>query len=113
VREVLRLRSAFPAIALLEGGKKHVSVDVNDLSVAGALIESKEPLGIVGDRIEIRITTHFEASETELKIPVVIRHTEKWDPKKSIRIGVEFTDIQREDKLVLYYLLFTLAENEH
>jgi c-di-GMP-binding flagellar brake protein YcgR len=97
---------------MLEGGNKQISATVNDLSVAGALIESAEPLGAVGDRIEIRISTQFEARKTELKIPAVIRHAAKWDPNHSFRSGVEFADITREDKLVLYYLLFTLALNE-
>ena len=112
VREVLRLHASLPATAMLDGGNRQISATVNDLSVAGALIESAETLGVVDDRIEIRVSTQFEARETELKIPAVIRHAAKWNPKHSFRSGVEFSDIAREDKLVLYYLLFTLAQNE-
>jgi hypothetical protein len=67
---------------------------------------------LVDDRIEITITTHFETKEVELRMPAVIRHAGEWDPKRPCRSGVEFADIKREDKLLLYYLLFTLAENE-
>lgn len=112
VREVLRLRASLPANIMLEDGNKQLAATVNDLSVAGSLIESAMPLGTVGDRIVIRIPTQFEARETELKIPAVIRHSAKWDSSNSHRSGVEFTDVTREDKLVLYFLLFTLAQNE-
>ena len=112
VRESLRLSASRPATVMFDGGSKQTPATVNDLSVAGALIESATALGAIDDRIEIRITTQFEARETELKIPAVIRHSGKWDPKHFFRSGVEFADIAREDKLVLYYLLFTLAQNE-
>lgn len=111
VREALRLKTSLPAVAKLDGGDKQASVNVNDLSVAGAMLESATQLGMIDDRIEITISTHFEAKETELKIPAVIRHAGVWDPKQSYRCGVEFTDIAREDKLVLYYLMFTLLED--
>ena len=109
VREALRMSTSLPVSVLLAGTSQLIAAQVNDLSVAGALIESTSPLGEVGAHIGLNLRTRFESSETELHLKATIRHVEHSEMNGTFRNGVEFIDIGREDKLVLYYLLFTLG----
>ena len=109
VREELRVKTSLPATVVTNDGVSLIPVSVGDLCIAGALIESATPLGGTDDLVEIRLPTRFDSKETELRIPAKIRHMEDSGTTGAFRSGVEFVDIARDDKLVLYYLLFTLA----
>lgn len=109
VREVLRVRASLPATVTLAGVNQPIAVKVEDLSVAGALLESATPLGMIGDRIQIRISIRVDGKETELTMPAVMRHVGKLDSTGISRNGIEFVDIAQSDKFILYYLLFTLG----
>lgn len=109
VREVLRVSASLPASVTLEGTNRPIAATVEDLSVAGALLESAAPLGVIGDRVQIRIHTRIEGKDSELTLPAVIRHVGKADTTGKSRSGIAFADVAQSDKLILYYLLFTLG----
>lgn len=115
VREAARLGIYLATSVTLEASGTTVAAKVKDLSAMGALLESTTPLGVSGDRIQISIPTQFEKKQADLKISAVIRHVGNQAAAgafNEIRTGVEFVDISQNDKLILYYLLFTLAGNE-
>jgi hypothetical protein len=109
VREVLRVSASLPAAVMFHGAFRPITANVKDLSVAGALLESVVPIGAIGVSIEVRLSTRFETRETEMKIPAVIRHLSGPDASGLYKTGIEFGEVSRDDKLVLYYLLFTLG----
>lgn len=113
VRETKRLKTALPAVVKSKDAVSSTPSVIKDLSIEGALIESATPVGEVGDQVEISISTQFENKEVQLKITAKIRHLGKPNSANNVfSSGVEFEDISKPDKPILYYLLFRLAEDE-
>lgn len=115
VRDAARVEVSLTTTVSFEGLGMSSAAKVKDLSAMGALIESATPLGVSGDRIQLSIPTQFEKEKTNLKISAVIRHADNAGNQQTsgiFKTGVEFMDIAQKDKLILYYLLFTLAGRE-
>ncbi len=113
VRDAKRLNTSLPSTARLKDSDKVNSTVIKDLSVEGALIESGSPLGEVGALIEISFSTKFEQKLVDLKLTALVRHHCKSISANIYTSGVEFVDISKDDKSMLYYLLFKLSEQDN
>ena len=110
VREESRVQVSVPILVMPAGQGRGIPCTMRDLNINGALAESVVPLGLVGDAVSIEISTHFEGQVASMKIPALIRHYQ--DAVGAFKYGLEFGEIAKNDKLILYYMLFTLAGNE-
>lgn len=110
VRGAMREKLSIAVYAMPEGAREGCLGMMKDLSISGAMIESATSWGEVGDKVNIAFTTQFEAKKVDLKIPAVIRHNSKGNSGGNYNIGLEFGEVGQNDKLILYYLLFTLSE---
>ena len=111
VREALRVKVSIPVAAMPDGAIKHIFGTMKNLSVIGAMVESKAHIGNEGDKINIAFSTKVAEKEVDLKIPAVIRNVAKHDADGVFRSGLEFGDVAYQDKLVLYYLVFLHSES--
>ena len=111
VRDELRVKVSIPVVAMPDGAIRPIFGTVKNLSVEGAMVESVVPMGSEGDKISIAFSIIFEERKVDLKIPAVIRNVHKPDAGGVFRSGLEFGDVVQNDKLILYYLLFTHSEN--
>jgi c-di-GMP-binding flagellar brake protein YcgR len=112
VRDSKRLKTSLPSSVRLKDSGNAIPTEIKDISIDGALIESASPLGEVGSQIEISIPTNVEQKQVVLKIFALIRHHGKPNSSEIFISGVEFVDISKEDKPILYFLLFKLSEQE-
>ena len=110
VRDEPRATVSIPILVMPAGKGGGIPCTIRDLNINGALAESAVPLGGVGDAISIEISTHFEGQVVNIKIPALIRHYHH--AVGAFKYGLKFGEIAKNDKLILYYMLFTLAESE-
>jgi c-di-GMP-binding flagellar brake protein YcgR len=106
------MKTSLPSTARLKDAGSAIAAVIKDISVDGALIESANPLGEVGTTVEISFSTKFEQNEVDLILSAVIRHHGKSNSANEYINGVEFVDISKDAKPILYYLLFKLSEQD-
>lgn len=112
VRKNLRAELMLPATILSAGSKNPAPVVVNNLSIAGAGIDSSEPLGEIGDEVTLLLQVKFEKKKEDLKLASVIRHITETGDANKLRTGLDFMDPSQSDKLLLHYHINTLAAGD-
>jgi c-di-GMP-binding flagellar brake protein YcgR len=110
VRKSARAKMSIPVCSFLEDGSE-LTGTLQDISISGVMVESLIPWGAIGDKMDIEFSTLFESRKVDLKIPVEIRHLIKHEKSGIYSIGLEFGNVVQSDKLVLYYLLYTLSDS--
>lgn len=110
VRDEPRVKVSIPVLVISADEGRRIPGTMRDLNIFGTLVESSVPLGGVGESVSIVFSTQYEDRVVELKISGFVRHMH--DVGGVFKSGLEFGQISHNDKLILYYILFTLAENE-
>ncbi len=109
VRKLARVKTALPATITSLSSDTVADVTLADLSVAGALIESPGPIGLIDETIHITITVDLGNEKKELAVLAKVRHLHT-SATGSCHTGVEFKDLSQNDKLVLHYIAHEWAE---
>jgi hypothetical protein len=112
VRKAVRAKTALPGIVSAQGKDLSLNVNVADLSVAGAMLDAPAPLGNPGEAVNLALEVEFEGNKIKLELRAQIRYANKSDGAGSYSIGIEFTDITQNDKLVLHYVAQAYAIND-
>ncbi len=110
VRKNLRAELMLPATILSAGGNHPVPVVISNLSIAGAGIDSSEPLGEIGDEVTLLLQVKFERKKEDLKLAAIVRHITETGGAHRSRTGLDFVDTSQNDKLLLHYHINTLAD---
>jgi hypothetical protein len=72
IRGALRVRVSLPATFVAAGSDDPVAVSISDLSVSGALLESRAVLGEAGDKGELAFKFVVQPNNYEVKLPVKV-----------------------------------------
>jgi hypothetical protein len=110
VRRALRVRTSLPVTVWSGRGTSPVVATLMDLSVAGALVNSPAPMGLVGDQKNLTFSIDFENEKLDLVIPATICRSVKSDSGEGFLTGLLFKNISRNDKLALYYFVQSSVE---
>lgn len=81
------------------------SATLVDISTAGALLVAGEPLGVAGDKVEVRCALKIAGSEKLLSLPAVIRnvHSEQGgEDEGNYYHGLEFNLKDEQDSFALH-----------
>jgi hypothetical protein len=109
VRRARRVRTSVPGQVALAGDPASMTAaTVRDLSVAGALLETRAPLGATGTEVVLRLVVDFEGEALELVLPAIVCRSDA-GPDGNALSGVLFQDLLRPDKLGLHWLVATLG----
>jgi hypothetical protein len=109
VRRARRVQASLPGqVALAGDPASMVPATVRDLSVAGALLETRQPLGAVGAEAVLRLVVDFEGEPLELVLPAIVCRCDAAGHGGALS-GVLFQDLLRPDKLGLHWLVATLG----
>jgi c-di-GMP-binding flagellar brake protein YcgR len=108
VRSHLRAAISLEASVSAENKDNATSIIVKDLSAGGAGLDSAQPLGSIGEKIQLTLPVEFEKKKVNLSLTSIIRHITEMGTK--IRTGVEFENASQSDKLMLHYYVHTLSE---
>lgn len=109
IRQGERVDVAIPATVTNAAGET-LSVEIRDISAAGALLATAENLGNVGETLTLRFALAFAQWTRSLVLPVVIRNVSS-DPTDSERpeaqeFGTEFHDLAEKDKLFVLTFVY-------
>jgi c-di-GMP-binding flagellar brake protein YcgR len=106
VRSHLRVQITLPSNVMLENVV--TPIVINDLSAGGAGLDSKVPLGAIGDRIQMALPVEFDKKKITLNLASEIRHIS--ETEKGLKTGVEFVETSQHDKLMLHYFVNTVYD---
>ena len=109
VRHYLRVGVRQPA-TVTHSDNQSVTVAILDLSASGAMIDSPDTLGEVGDCVQLAFTVPLEEKEVSLNIAAVIRNIYQTEDAGRARVGLSFDDVSQNDNLILHYFLETRLE---
>jgi PilZ domain/Flagellar protein YcgR len=112
VRKAVRAKISLPAVVSSHEKGIPLTVNVADLSIAGAMIDSPAPLGTQGEMVRLAVAVEFEGNQINLVLPAQIRYVNKSDISGGYCTGIEFKDVTQNDKLVLHYVVQAYAIND-
>ena len=98
--------------ATVKASEANIPVTVKDLSVSGVGLDSTQPVGNIGDRVNFILQVEFDKRKVNLNLVSIIKHATEFDNGTKLRTGVEFENVSQNDKLALYYYVSTLSETE-
>jgi len=110
VRGALRVRASLPVTVWSNRGTHPVAASFMDLSVAGALVKSPSPLGVIGDPMNLTFSIDFEDEKLDLVVSATICRSLKSNTDDGYLTGFLFKNISRNDKLALYYFVLSSIE---
>lgn len=112
VRQALRVRTLLPAqLGPATPGKGEVqAASVLDLSAAGALVETLNPMGDVGDALRISFVVEADGEKTQITTEAVICHRRQLDAPGRERLGLSFRALPKSERLMLSIHLKDLAD---
>jgi len=103
VRQSMRTKTSWPVTAQA-GASRSVAARLVDISMQGAMIAAPELLAAVGTSISIRIEAVVEDQPTSLALNASICHSNRDPGGDTFYVGMAFTGLSQQDKLVLHYL---------
>jgi len=84
---------------------------ISDISISGARIELTDVVGAIGDTVEIVAQVEIQSVKRELKVQGIIRSrveaTEHQDPGFPVSYGLQFTESNEEQLLILYAYVYS------
>ena len=108
VRHSMRVKTSCPTRVSAPGtGGNFQSVELIDISMAGAMIKTSTALAAIGEVLRITMSVNFDNAEVELCLEGSICHNNKGTKEDAYFIGVAFKNLSQQDKLVLNFLTQT------
>lgn len=111
VRQALRVRTLLPAqLSPIAAKGNTEAASVLDLSAAGALIETLNPMGEVGDALRISFVVDAEGEKTQITTEAVICHRRAMEAPSRERLGLSFRALPKTERLLLSIYLRDIAD---
>ncbi len=111
VRQSLRTKVAWPTTALLADAQGALTVrqpvTLVDVSLQGAMIQSETALAAVGAALTVEMQVQVDESTTTLRLNATVCHANRPAGETAYFIGMAFTQLKQQDKLVLNYATHT------
>jgi c-di-GMP-binding flagellar brake protein YcgR len=92
------------AVTECDGSPTQAAATLVNMSIGGALMAAKQPIGAKGQRLTVKFKTEINAVEAYLALCATIRaiNTDESDePDKAVKHGLEFVDIPGPDMILL------------
>jgi c-di-GMP-binding flagellar brake protein YcgR len=108
VRQSMRIKTTCPTKVFIPGsGGDAQSVQLIDISMAGAMIKADAALAAIGETLQVKMTINFDNSMVELCVDGSVCHNNKGVHEDAYFIGLSFKNLSQQDKLILNYLTQT------
>jgi hypothetical protein len=104
IRKAIRSKISVPATASLQDKNIPMAVTLIDLNMGGAKLDSPVRLGPPGELLNLAFAVDFEKNKMDMALLSTIRYTVKAETGDGYSIGVEFKDLNRDNKLILHYV---------
>lgn len=112
VRQALRVRTLLPAQLAPAAPRKGEAqaASVLDLSASGALVETLNPMGDVGEAIRISFVVDADGEKSQITTDAVICHRRSLEAPSRERLGLSFRALPKTERLMLSIYLKDLAD---
>lgn len=107
VRRAARVKLDLPTLVYRPDGSQ-IAATLQDLSLNGVLLQSREPIGVVGDPLEVEFPIALDEVNKRLKIKATLRNSAGLganDGDNPVRAGLEFGRLSDDDLLLLHYFI--------
>jgi hypothetical protein len=107
VRQSMRIVTSIPAQLSVPGQSVLPAHEVMliDISPAGAMVRASTPLLAVGSHVNLVFSVEFEGSPVDLNLSGVVCHSHvAASEQDGWFVGMAFTGLTRQDKLMLHYI---------
>ncbi len=101
VRNSMRIKTSIPAGATPHGSDASIPVTMVDLSVDGALVHSKEPLGTTGELVSLDFSMGTDLDLAYLVALARICHFNQANGEEALLTGLLFENLSAADRLTL------------
>lgn len=110
MRGAMRIKIRLVCSVRLRDGERPVPANIDDMSISGARLLSRLPLGQLGDEIELSFRIPLEGTEQLLVLPAIVRNqhrdNEAGNAESSIVTGVEFSPSEGNERNSLQYFIY-------
>lgn len=106
VRQSMRIVTSIPAELSVPGQSVEPAHEVTliDISPAGAMVRADTPLLAVGSSVNLAFSVEFEGAPVHLNLSGAVCHSHASSEKDVYFVGMAFTGLTRQDKLMLHYI---------
>lgn len=106
VRQSMRTKVSWPSRVRLpqDPQPEWLAATLIDLSMSGAMIKSETSLAPIGSALQLCISVEFEQTPMDLVLVAKVCHNNRASYEDVHFIGMAFTGLSAQDKLVLHYL---------
>jgi hypothetical protein len=106
VRQSMRIVTSIPAELNVPGQSVVPAHEVTliDISPAGAMVRADTPLLAVGSSVNLAFSVEFEGAPVHLNLSGAVCHSHASSEKDVYFVGMAFTGLTRQDKLMLHYI---------
>lgn len=111
VRKSLRVKLNLPATITLGNNGQPVTVTMIDLSTTGTMLSSSTPIGEIGGTIKLNFPVNIEDIKADLNLTAKIKNISEPKEGEDVSIGVEFENINQNEKLILHYFTHSIARD--
>jgi c-di-GMP-binding flagellar brake protein YcgR len=113
VRQTSRVAVRLISAILLGSPERNAAGTITDLSMGGASVVAKEPLGEKGEAGRIKVKLHVADQDSFLNLKTVLRAVTPVETGQGYRHGFEFVDVPVSDRLILSAFVHqTLVETD-
>ncbi len=109
VRKALRVDVALP-VNVSRSNNTVISAMLHDVSVFGAMVDSSEQIGTIGDHVQTELFVELDGNSEKMNVPATIRNVHHKEDGEGFKIGIEFNDIKQNDRLILNYFIDSVAQ---
>lgn len=108
VRQSMRTKTSWPTTAMVPATASTpavapMKVDLVDISLSGAMIKSPTGLAAIGTTVNLCMSIVFDQAPIELSLTAKVCHSNKGLSDSAFYIGMAFSNVSQNDKLVLHY----------
>ncbi len=109
VRQSMRTKTSWPTTAMIPAtanapAAPPIDVTLVDISLSGAMIQSPTTLAAIGATITLCMSVVFDNTPIELMLTAKVCHSNKGTSDSEFYIGMAFSNVSQNDKLVLHYV---------
>lgn len=110
MRGALRIKIRLVCSVKLKDAERPITASIDDMSITGARVLSKLPLGQLGDEIELSFRIPLDGIEQLLVVPAIIRNqnqdNEASNGEPAMVTGVEFCQSEGNERNSLQYFIY-------
>ena len=106
VRQSMRIVTALPAQLSVTGQSVEPAHEATliDISPAGGMVRTTTNSMVVGSHVNLAFSVEFEGSSVQLDLSGVVCHSHSSPGQDGYFVGMAFTGLTRQDKLMLHYI---------